>query len=402
MTASPPSHTLRPTQDEICVAILFGQDPATAPLDLAGGVANDPRPIIERQIQEAMLRGPLWVAFSGGRDSSALLAIAASVARREGLAPPVPVTMVFPEVTDTDEEGWQRLVLEHLGLVDDWVRLQPGEELDMIGPYAERMLLPHGILLPPNSHAILPMVDAMGAGGTLLSGSGGDELMEGRPQRVSSAVLSRRKVRRVERAGAIVDDLPRPLQARLIRRHSSWGGPRWLRGHSLIDGFHWLTPAARARLIEEEIAERAASPVRFDALLERAFRDRHFQMGRYAYDLIGADTGTQVLTPFVHRDVVAAFARSWGYRFPGARVRSLRGIVGDLLPEPILARASKAEFVNVFATERLHTWVREWDGTGIDESRASVAALHREWGQPEPHYCSLPLLQQAWLAGRGG
>ncbi|MBJ7472047.1 MAG: hypothetical protein JHD16_12130, partial [Solirubrobacteraceae bacterium] len=346
-----PVHSLRPTADEICVAILFGQDPGTAPLDLAGGLANEPRPIIERQIQEAMLRGPLWVAFSGGRDSSALLAIAASVARREGLAMPVPVTMVFPEVTDTDEEGWQRLVLEHLGLVDDWVRIQPGEELDMIGPYAERMLRPHGILLPPNSHAILPMIDAMGAGGTLLSGSGGDELMEGRPQRVSSAVRSRRRVRRVELSGCVIDDLPRPLQARVIRR-----------GHSLLDGFHWLTPAARARLVEEEIAERAASPVRFDALLERAFCDRHFQMGRYAYDLIGADTGTRVLAPFVERDVVAAFARSWGYRFPGARVRSLRGIVGDLLPESILARASKAEFVNVFATERLHGWVREWDG----------------------------------------
>ncbi|MBJ7472990.1 MAG: hypothetical protein JHD16_16915, partial [Solirubrobacteraceae bacterium] len=57
--------------------------------------------------------------------------------------------------------------------------------------------------------------------------------------------------------------------------------------------------------------------------------------------------------------------------------------------------------VNVFATERLHGWVREWDGHGVDESRAIVDALRREWAQPEPHYCSLPLLQQAWLAGQG-
>lgn len=387
----PDAHILRPTDDERCVCILFGQDPATPELDLAGAPAGGPRPIIERQVREAMLRGPLWVAFSGGRDSSALLAIAAHVARREGLAPPVPVTLAFPEVSDTNEDGWQRLVLEHLGLVDDWVRVEPGEDLDMIGPYAVRVLERHGVLLPPNTHAVLPMLDAMGVGGTLLSGSGGDELMEGRPQRVSSAVLSRRRVTRAERDGAIVDDLPRWLQARAIRR-----------GHSQLDGFHWLTPATRARLVTQEIAERAASPVRFDALLRRAFRDRHFQLARYVYGLLGQDTGTSVLTPFTDREVVAAFARSWGYRFPGARVRSLQPIVGDLLPASILARVSKAEFVNVFATDRMHEWVAGWDGSGVDESRASVAALRAEWSNAEPHYCSLALLQQAWLSGVRG
>lgn len=386
---APTAETLRPTPDELTASILFGQDPATEPLVLSEGRANDARPIIERQLQVAMLAGPVWVSFSGGRDSSALLAIAANVARREGLALPIPITLVFPGVGVADEEAWQRLVLEHLDLTDRWVRIEPGVDLDMIGPYAERVLSSHGVLLPPNAHAMLPMLDAMGAaGGTMISGSGGDEILEGTPQRFTSALWSRARIQRSDLAHALVNDLPKPIRADGVRRRS------------LLSGLHWIQPAARARLLVLEAEDRAHFPIRFDRLLERAWSDRHFQLGRYAYGKIAVDAGIPILQPFRERDVIAAVARAWGYRSPGGRVHTLRRLVGDLLPDAILHRQSKAEFASVFATERLRDWVRGWDGAGVDPARADPDALAREWMEPFPHYCSFALLQQAWLQSR--
>ncbi|MDQ8046073.1 MAG: asparagine synthase-related protein, partial [Solirubrobacteraceae bacterium] len=326
-----PIDPMKPSADEICVAMLGGQVPGMAPLDLRRAPSDGPRLAIERLLRGAFERGPVWVAFSGGRDSSALLAIAAHVARTDGFDSPIPVTMVFPEVSDTDEEGWQRLVLERLGLLEAWVRLEPGEDLDMIGPYAQRVLRRHGVLVPPNAHAGLPMLDAMGGHGTLVSGAGGDELMEGRPQRLTSAIWSRRRVRANELTGCVVDDLSGALQRRAIRRTT------------FLHHFHWLAPATWHRRVAEEIEERSVAPIRFDSLLRRAFTDRHFRAADHAYGLLAGDLGVDVLMPFVEREVVGAFAASWGYRFPGERARSLRPLVGDLLPEELITRESKAE-----------------------------------------------------------
>ena len=51
----------------------------------------------------ALRRPPCLVSFSGGLDSSALLAVATAVARREGLDDPVPATLVVPGSPESDE-----------------------------------------------------------------------------------------------------------------------------------------------------------------------------------------------------------------------------------------------------------------------------------------------------------
>lgn len=379
--------TLRPTDDEVCVSILFGQDPATAPMDLRS-VPTDARPVIEQQLLEVLQRGPTWIAFSGGRDSSALLAIAASVARREGLPLPIPATLVFPGVSATEEEEWQRLVLDHVGLGDDWVRVAPGTDLDLLGPYAQRVLDHAGVVMPSNAHALLPILDQLGDAGTLVTGGGGDDLMEGRPQRLTSALLSRVRPSRGELEHGIVNDLPAPLMRRALP------------GRSLMVGLHWITPALRSRLLALELADRREFPIRFDRLLQRAWSDRYFQMAGEAYAWVPTPPGLKVVQPFHTHDVVGAFARMWGYRYPGGRVHSLRRLVGDLLPEAAMARVSKAEFVDVFFTENTREWVRTWDGTGVDETRVNVERLRWEWETEMPHYCTFALLHTAWLHAR--
>jgi hypothetical protein len=93
--------------------------PALSPLEVASGLVLDPRrsrarlpsvrqgttprAALEAAVLPALRRSPCLVSFSGGRDSSAVLAVAASVARREGLPLPIPATNRFPGARLTDE-----------------------------------------------------------------------------------------------------------------------------------------------------------------------------------------------------------------------------------------------------------------------------------------------------------
>ena len=91
-------------------------------------------------MRPALVDGPCYVTFSGGRDSSAVLAAATALARREGHALPIPVTRVYPDLPDTDESDWQRAVVDHLGLTE-WVRLELRDgESDLLGAAARDAL----------------------------------------------------------------------------------------------------------------------------------------------------------------------------------------------------------------------------------------------------------------------
>src|SRR3954463_7149340 len=98
--------------------------PVPVSLPRAGG---DPLAALEDVLREALLRPPCVIAFSGGRDSSALLAVATRLAAREGLQPPGAVTQPFPPLPETDESEWQELVARHIGL-RDWVRIAHHDE----------------------------------------------------------------------------------------------------------------------------------------------------------------------------------------------------------------------------------------------------------------------------------
>src|SRR5688500_6592886 len=102
----------------------MSQMPATAltPLEVATGLIlgtlagenGFPRPRrvsarvgLERAVLDAVARPPCFVSFSGGRVSSAVLALASHVARTEGLPLPILATNVFPAVALADENRWQ-------------------------------------------------------------------------------------------------------------------------------------------------------------------------------------------------------------------------------------------------------------------------------------------------------
>src|SRR5687768_3761316 len=107
---------LTPVETATGIVLGDGADPGPLPAVPPGETALA---ALERACLPALERGRCCVSFSGGRDSSIVLATATRVARREGLPLPLPVTNRFPLAGHTDESHWQELVVRHLGL-DDW------------------------------------------------------------------------------------------------------------------------------------------------------------------------------------------------------------------------------------------------------------------------------------------
>ena len=124
--------------------------PLTA-LDVASGIpvgAAPPAPTpveprgvrsaLEASIRPALQRPPCFVAFSGGRDSSTVLAVADRLATREGLPRPVALTARFPEAPAADESEWQELTTSWLG-IEAWERLSlRAAEVEGFAPSVER------------------------------------------------------------------------------------------------------------------------------------------------------------------------------------------------------------------------------------------------------------------------
>jgi hypothetical protein len=95
------------TELESATGIVIEPDRAAPPLPPAPpGVTA--REALAESIRAGLRRPPCLVSFSGGRDSSAVLAVAAEVARKEGLPAPVAVTYRYPdEMTGAGETRWQ-------------------------------------------------------------------------------------------------------------------------------------------------------------------------------------------------------------------------------------------------------------------------------------------------------
>ena len=233
---------------ETATGYVGGADPDVPPLAADAHDGKTPLEALESAVLPALSRPPCLVVFSGGRDSSAVLAVAADVARRSGLPDPVPATNRFRGLPATEETEWQETVVRHLGLTDWHVR-DWDDELDVIGPVAQQVLSRWGPVYPHNAHFGIPLL-GVARGGSALTGVGGDQIfLAGQTLRLARLLtLDERPRLRDWRtfAGAVTP--------RAIRRN------RWKKG---LTALPWLTEAANLRFSDASARDMAIGPIWF-------------------------------------------------------------------------------------------------------------------------------------------
>src|SRR5439155_24670179 len=126
--------------------------------------AEECRALLDRAVAANMRsRGRTAVFFSGGVDSSAVLTVAAGVARRAGAPPPVPVSLVFDEPA-SDERAFRDAVAREIGL--DLVLAHPTslEASVFRSQAARRLVLPD---LPADASGLSLYTAARSAGASV-------------------------------------------------------------------------------------------------------------------------------------------------------------------------------------------------------------------------------------------
>ena len=354
---------------ELALGLPIGSD---APFALPAG-GGDPAAALEAAVLEPLRRGPCLVSFSGGRDSSAVLAVATGVARRHGLPDPIPASIRVPGAPAAGESRWQELVVAHLGL-SDWLRPEFGDELDLVGPVAAAAMRRHGLLWPFNAHFHVPMLEAA-RGGTLLTGIGGDELF-----RAAVTPLPVRTARRVALHLA-----PRPARR------------RW-HGRAAVPMHPWLTPAGARDGRRAVAAWDAAEPRRLGARLRHVRAARYLRIGTGSLERLAQDSGAAIAHPLLEPAVWAAVASRAPRGGHADRTAAMRATFAGLLPADVLARPDKACFDEVFFHDHSRAFAERWTGSGVPAGIVDAGALREHWHAGEPAAQSFSLLQAAWLA----
>jgi hypothetical protein len=360
------------------------------------GRTGDPWSALEDVMVPVLAAPPLAVSFSGGRDSSLLLAVAASAAERYGLAPPIAITMRFRSAAGTEESDWQHLIVRSLGIVD-WRIINLTDELDYLGPLSTPSLLQDGLRFPPNAHSIVPVSRALG-GGTIVIGVGGDELLAAWRWRHRSAALRRplrNGVLRGPRAAAVLafGAAPTPVRRWVFQRRTS----KELRAGN--DGFGWLTPAGR-RAVLAGLVDGENQPVHWADFIAWTAQRRATIEVKATVSRLAQVEGVDAFAPLLEPRVLAALATARNGRGWSNRTEAMIDIVGNRLPREILTRRSKASFVNAFWGPRSREFVRNWNGSGVDPELVDIEGLRKEWCSEQPDFRSTLLLQSAWLSGQ--
>jgi Asparagine synthase len=366
---------------ELASGLVFGAGPRRA--RASEDVRAQPAEALEEAVLPALARGPCFVSFSGGRDSSVVLAAAVSAARREGLPLPVPVTNVFPEAAGSSESEWQELVVTHLGLTE-WVRLELHDELDCVGPLAQGILERHGLLWPFNAHFHAPLLE-VARGGTLLTGVGGDELLGTSHWARAAAVLSgavRPGLRDVPRAALAL--APYAVRRAVLRRRLP-----------VDTRLAWLTDSANEELLRCCADDLAGEPLRWADRRRRWSERRETEIGLRSLDLIAQGYGARIEHPLTDARFASSVARFAAGKRLHDRTSVLRAAFSSLLPAPMLERASKAAFGSVFFGPASRALAEDAVNELTEVDAVEQSALRDEWSEASPDAHSFLLLQAA-------
>lgn len=342
------------------------------------------RAVFERALGEAIQASPgaLGVLFSGGRDSSAVLAAATFVARRMGADDPLPVTAVYPDEPRADESEWQDLVLAHLGIRHRRL-VEVRTQRRVLGARSTRHLRAHGLVWPSGVQTQSVFFDQAQPGDVFVTGEGGDLVLDrhrGTPLHLLAQDAPRVRRRVVAEVGAAL--APNALI-----------GPKAWREYR--KALPWLRPHALRPLVAETAAVRG--PLRWDRATRRLLDLRANQLIDHNTAAAASLQGVVLRHPLSEPSFVAALAREGGPGGFRGRTHLFRHLFGDLLPDRLLSRTTKASFNESRWGENEREFAAQWDGAGVDDALVDPVALRRGWLSERPHPTTFTLLQLAWL-----
>jgi hypothetical protein len=359
--------------------------PRLPPLEHEGRGA---RQALEDLVLSHLVSGRGSVSFSGGRDSSLVLAVACHVARREGLPDPVAITMRH-DSPQSDERAYQELVIAHLG-VKDWVTVDVQDRMDVMGPEATALLEVTGVQAPPNAYLHLSVVKAAPRG-TMMTGGGGDQYLGSTGGRVIRVL--RRRAR------------PRPRDLLTLGYALT---PSWIRGRrearQPFPWAPWLAPSAERALRERRATASARLPaIRWDTVARIFARSRNQRLTQANLETIGALHGVPIASPLADPFFVDAWASEMGAAGPPSRTRAMYHLGGDLLPKALLERPTKAIFGAVVFGPCFRDFANRWSPSDLSLEVGALLDADRlasAWAEPTPPFHSLMLVQHAWLTVR--
>ncbi len=380
----------RVSEHDVALGFLFGAEVSGPTEDTA---ESEPVRALRAVLRPALSGTPCVLAFSGGRDSSLLLALAADLAAREGLNPPVALTFRYPEDEHAEESSWQQLVVDHLrrrGLRFDWECIDIGPQFDVLGALVTPILRAHGAALWPPALGSTVLLANLVRGGSLVTGDYGDEVLGGHRATVLRTVARcrGRGLGREAWGEVMLTAAPEKVRRAAFARR--------------IEGGEWLRPAFRWEWRDRRARHAAAQPLRWDASVRFPLRQRAAIIGRQTLRTVASWYDCKLVEPLGSPGFVAslaAFGGRWGI---GGRSACVRLLADGLLPEAVIERRDKAYFNASRFGAATADFVRSWDGSGLNDDLVDAEVLREVWSAGFVPAPTAMLLQHAWLSTEAG
>lgn len=231
----------------------------------------------------------------------------------------------------------------------------------------------------------------------MLSGVFGDELFSTgwAWHRENQVVQGRKPVLRADAARIAISLGPTSLRHWFLRergrrtnRDLQRPRPPWMRA----EAFEAVVAADAAASARESLSFRGSVRRTLWPLRSRVVGNRSMHTLADDYDVVYS-------APFAHPRFVAALTTERGWRMFPDRTAGVRWLVGDLLPDELPSRTTKAWFDSAFFNRHARDFAAAWSGRGVDSTYVDPEELRRGWLEhDEPDARTYLLLQRAWLA----